>query len=64
MSIKDQSDKELADAGRMLMAQINPIAAELERRGVEVCLRGYYPTRHGGGTEYRFEAERITKETI
>jgi hypothetical protein len=64
MSIRDQSDKELADAGRMLMDQINPIVAELGRRGVEVRFRGYYVAGSNGGTMYQFEAERVTKEAL
>jgi len=54
MSIRDQSDKDLADTGRMLAAEIGEIAAELERRGIPVAVQGYY----------RFEAKRITEESI
>jgi hypothetical protein len=64
MSLRDQSDKDLADAGRMLIDEINKISAELERRGVSVNLQGYYGARHGDGHYYAFEAKRITEEVI
>ena len=60
MSLRDQTDKELADAGRMLMNEVNKIAVELMGRGVTVKLRRYY----GDGIRYEFEAKRTTTEVI
>lgn len=62
MTLRDQSDKDLADAGRMLAAEISKIAAELERRGVTVELRGYYGAQNV--TYWQFEAKRVTEEPI
>jgi hypothetical protein len=55
MSLCDQSDKDLADAGRMLANEISKIAAELERRGLAVeFAKYYYPSPH-----YEFETEEV-----
>ena len=60
MSIRDQSDKELADAGRMLIDELDKISAELGRRDVTIALQGYY----GDIIHHKFEAKRVTEEVI
>ena len=63
MSLQAQSDKDLADAGRMLVAELQPIVDELQRRGFDITVQGYYRAR-GDGTRYEFQAERVTREAL
>lgn len=63
MSIQNQTDKELADAGRMLVEQLNPLVRELTRRGYEVQLQGYHQPKNAG-IRYEVEVERVTKHRI
>jgi predicted SPOUT superfamily RNA methylase MTH1 len=67
MTLKNQTDKELADAGRMLAAELSSIADELARRGFTVELQGYYRDRVDRkvpGTYWEFEVKRVTEEKI
>jgi hypothetical protein len=61
--MKNQTDKELADAGRMLAAELSKIAAELTRRGLDANVQGYY-LPGAEGMYWHFEVMRVTTETI
>ncbi|WP_371763370.1 hypothetical protein [Massilia sp.] len=63
MNLQTQSDKDLADAARMLVAELQPIVDELQRRGFDVTVQGYYRAR-GDGTRYEFQVERVTREAL
>lgn len=63
MSLQAQTDKDLADAGRMLLAELQPIVDELQRRGFDTTVQGYYRAR-GDGIRYEFQVERVTREAV
>lgn len=61
MTIKNQSDLDLADAGRMLAKEISNVANELRRRGYTVDLSDHYFREY---MYWEFEVKRVTEERI
>ena len=63
MSIPQQTDRELAAAGQMLLNEVNKIARELRNRGLQAEVQGYFRGRNND-VEYDFEVKRVTVEQI
>jgi hypothetical protein len=62
--IRTQSDKDLADTGRMLAEELNKISLELQRRGWETKMQGYYVSGYADRTRWEFECVKTTEERI
>ena len=74
MTIPQQTDRELAAAGQMLLNEVNKIARELRNRGLQAKVQGYFRGLQAkvqgyfrgcnNDVEYDFEVKRVTVEQI